>query len=184
MSDVDLSKFCARPDQRSNLSKPFSRAGYTWATDGMAIMLRVPLREDVPEIANASHAERVWTEGTGPFVPVVPFDIPKPCSIQCEVCNGRVTKHSCPDCTCACGICGGDGQIEELAAVSVGSSEISRRYAAAIMMLPALAVEVPKEKSDRMHFRFDGGEGVLMLLREHTESQSVVADLLTGAAKP
>ena len=179
---VDLSQFCAGEEGfRHHLSKPFSRAGYTWATDGK-ILVRVPIRDDVPDVDGAPHTERVWSDPKGNFVPVRAFHIPEPERMRCDVCDGRGTEHDCPDCTCKCDQCDGWGQMEEATFVSIGDGPtIQRRYAVKLMTLPGLEVEVPDPTIVRMHFRFIGGEGIAMLMRPGYQ-RTIVADLLKGCA--
>jgi hypothetical protein len=179
---IDLSKFCAEEGRRYHLGNPFSRAGYTWATDGK-ILLRVPLRADVPDVEGAPHTERVWSDAKGAFVPVQAFKVPDPERMQCDVCEGRGTMHDCPDCTCECDECEGTGQIEEATFVSIGDGPtMQRKYALKIMALPGLEVEVPELTVERMHFRFEGGEGIVMLMRPGYR-RAIVADLLKGCAE-
>lgn len=177
MSVIDLSRFCLKT--RLDLQAPFSRAGYTWATDGH-ILLRVPLRADVPEIDGAPHAERIFAEGVGHFSPVSPFELPDPETVECHACVGSGTEHDCPDCSCECDSCGGKGKIELLGEyVSIGKRFLGLRYAALIMTLPGLEVEIPSPDADHIHFRFDGGDGILMLIRAGSKGD-IVADLLKG----
>jgi hypothetical protein len=178
MAPINLQMFCASEENKYRLNSPFSRAGYTWATDGK-ILVRVPLREDVPEVGEAPHAEGAWTHADGAFVPVIAFDIPKADLMQCDMCDGRGTEHDCPNCECKCDECDGTGHVEEAVFVSIGKSAMQRKYAATIMALPSLEVEIPMPDAQRMHFRFDGGEGILMLMRP-ARSYDLVADLLTG----
>ena len=177
---IDLKQFCAAEGKGFHLDNPFSRASYTWATDGN-IMLRVPLRADVGEVEGAPHAERVWSDATGPFTPVRPFNLPDPQRVRCDGCEGRCTAHDCPDCGCMCEKCDGAGFVEEAAVVSIGEGRtMSRQYAEAIMTLPCLEVELIDPSSERLHFRFDGGDGIVMLMRPGYR-RAIIADLLKGA---
>jgi hypothetical protein len=177
MSVIELSRFCLKTEL--NLRAPFSRAGYTWAMD-RHILLRVPLRADVPEIDGAPHAERIYTDSVGQFCPVSPFELPDPGTVECDACYGRGTKHDCPDCSCRCDPCGATGKMKALRKyVSIGKSLLGLGYVALIMTLPGLEVEIPSPGADRMHFRFDGGDGILMLIRAGSKGD-IVADLLKG----
>jgi len=176
---ADLLKFCTT-SWRETLKSPFSRAGYTWATDGH-IMLRVALRDDVPENDDAPRVEKVWTDYNGEFVPVTPFKLPSPSEFECDACRGRGTKHDCPNCQCMCRQCAGSGKDGSNIFISVGPSAVSWRSAALMMTLPALEVEVPAVATqDRLHFQFAGGEGIVMLA-ELPHEVKIVADLLAGA---
>ena len=180
---IDLQKFCSTDKSRNHLHAPFSRGGYTWATNGH-IALRLPLREDIPENDQSPNIERVWRDGVGEYVPVTPWIVPKPDRKDCEMCDARGTLHECPSCTCECEECEGTGYVDEIQSVTVGSADIQAKYAALMMTLPGLAVIVPEKddtKSMMLHFRFDGGEGILMKLREN--SYACVGDLLKGASE-
>lgn len=56
---IDLSHFCyTEDDGRSYLKQPWSRGGFTYATNGH-VMVRVPRRADVPDNEAAPDGERV-----------------------------------------------------------------------------------------------------------------------------
>lgn len=174
--DVDLKRFCS--EDRNTLLEPFNRAGYTWATDGK-ILLRVPLRIDVPEREDAPHAERVWTKPTELLVPIKPFDLPVPSSVECAECSGRGTEHDCPDCSCECEVCEGKGRIDDQTYVSVGEhAAMPYRDALKILSLPGLEAEALTDVATRLHFRFRGGEGIVMLMHSMPSKHKIVADLV------
>lgn len=181
---LDLTKYCGDPVERPKISRPFSKDGYTWSTNGH-FMIRVPLRDDVPENHDAPNVVRAWTSAVGNdashkkvFASVTPFDLPSLGFMRCEECEGRGTIHNCPDCKCHCGECGGRGEIEEIKTVSVGAVLIQFRYARWLMELPNLSVSVPKTREAAVGFRFDGGDGLIMTYNGRIEE--AVADLLKG----
>ena len=55
---VDLSHYCGDEDDRPELSRPFSRGDYTYATNGH-ICVRIPRRADVPEIEGTPDASKL-----------------------------------------------------------------------------------------------------------------------------
>lgn len=166
---IDLMPFCSRDSFRSaSIGEPFSREEWTYATNGH-VMLRLPRRDDVPERADAPVAEKVW-----PTTPEPVFRAPKvsilpiPKEVECNACEGRGTKHDCPDCACVCKTCGGTGHVSDDAksAVRIGEIDIATRYARLLMTLPGLLISDPPKDAYVFQFRFDGGEGILMPLRE------------------
>lgn len=166
---IDLQQFCPRWAFREWMEKPFSRAGYTWATDGK-LMVRVPLREDVPEHPQAAHVERVWpanwpTEWRQPLRRALP-----PAEhVQCDACNGRGVKHRCPSCKCTCEVCQGTGDLEVMAAVVAGARAIQASYARLIVGLDWAEISPTAADDALLCFRFDGGEGIISLLNaKHT----------------
>ena len=182
-TEIDLRPFCAKSfDFRDDLAKPFSRFGFTWATNG-CIMVRVPRRDDVPEkegavkVATAFHTASL--PELVPFVPVSPVQFVAAPTKFCLHCTGRGKIHDCPACTCDCEGCGGSGRAPEMSCVSVGKGFIDRRYADLMLSLPGLEVKLPRRGDDSMGFRFEGGEGVLMLFRKG--KHPVDGDLMAGA---
>jgi hypothetical protein len=161
-----LKTFCARDRWGiTDLTRPFSRGEWTYATDGK-IIVRVPRVAEVTEFDAAPHEEPIWPKETPQsFVPVLVSELPKPEFERCVVCCGRGKEHDCQDCECTCEECEGSGQIEVDGAVSVGPGKLTEGHAKAIMALPG--AEVAPVAEGMMQFRFSGGEGVVMLLTKH-----------------
>lgn len=161
---IDLQQFCPKWAFAQWMEKPFSRAGYTWATDGK-MLVRVPLRTEIEEHPLAPDVERVWPK-VWPATWRQPKrrTLPAATWVRCDMCRGRGVKHRCPDCTCKCEECGGDGEIEKIQAVSVGERAIPLRYARLIVGLDWAELAHITADSDLLAFRFDGGEGIVTLL--------------------
>jgi len=60
-TSIDLSYFCSLELARPYIMQPWTRAGFTYATDGH-IMVRVPARADVPDNSEVPDAERVFRQ--------------------------------------------------------------------------------------------------------------------------
>lgn len=165
MADIDLTPFCEKPDgYREYLKRPFSRAGFTWATDGR-ILVRVPLRADVEENPKAPHAEKIIPDFAGvEFAPLPAVKWPKmPERDDCVACQGR--GHECPDCTCECVECDGMGKHMAAASVTVRGVLFNVDYIRLIMSLPGLEFTTKPKGYASSPFHFDGGIGVLMYMR-------------------
>lgn len=173
---VDLQQFCPKWAWSPWMEKPFSRAGYTWATDGK-LMVRVPLRDDVPEHPQAAHVERVWTEQWAEtWRQPLRRALPAAEMLSCDVCHGRGVQHECPACTCTCPTCAGEGALEIMRAVTVGARAIPLHHARIIIGLDWIEVSPPAVSDHLMMFRFEGGEGILSFL-EHNHDLEVVAEI-------
>lgn len=166
---LDLKPFCAEEkSRRQNISEPFSRAEFTYATNG-TLMVRVPRRDDVPERSNAPHAERVWPKEWRDDFRAVRFSrIANAERITCDGCEGRCTEHDCPDCSHECPTCGGEGTIEIASAVELGHREITPRAARLLQLLPEIKISLPATDDDNLlQFQFVGGQGILMMLKRN-----------------
>ncbi|MFA5348374.1 MAG: hypothetical protein WC294_09570 [Methanoregula sp.] len=158
---IDLKPFYQNPINEV-LSKPWSRGGYTFATDGR-IAIRVPEIESVPDNPNAPDVMKIWPKEPGEYI-ALPENIPP------------VTVDPCPWCCdyekdAVCEECNGTGFIEKAEFVRVGPTLYSNIYLNMIKDLPSLKFgsRVVK-KGDRRPtpaiFKFDGGEGLLMPIFE------------------
>ena len=167
-AQFDLSLFCASEQfGRTNLTTPFSRGNWTYATDGK-VMVRIPRRADIPERGDAPHVERIWPKEVPlQFVPVVPTRLPEREYVQCDMCDGRGSRHDCPDCQCRCEECQGEGLLEEAVAIGVGPELVTRRVAELLMALPD--AEIAPMAGAVMQFRFRGGDGIFTTLKPHTD---------------
>jgi hypothetical protein len=161
---IDLQPFCPKWAYAEWMEKPFSRAGYTWATDGK-LLVRVPLREDVPEHPMSAACERVWPQ-VWPEAWRQPLlrKLPGAEHVSCDVCDGRGYKHDCPRCTCTCRECNGDGQLEVMKAVMAGARAVSAANARLIIGLDWVEISPTVTGDHLLCFRFEGGEGIVSLL--------------------
>lgn len=167
---LDLQQFCGKEETRFYLMKPFSRGGFTWATNGH-ILVRVMLRPDIADVDQKFNVAKPLEgiEGRSFFRPS--FELPAaPTEIgQCETCEGRGFSHACPDCECVCNRCHGSGELdtEKLMSASIGPTAFALNYVRQMLSLPGIEIEeLPTEPSERPFlFRFQGGVGALMPMR-------------------
>lgn len=178
---IDLKPFCGDDFSRYYLQEPWSEGAYTYATNGV-ILVRVARRDDVPEtdatrFVNAAYLFR-RSEGSG-FVPLPHFDLPAAETVACPACDGSGRVHACCDCGHTCEACNGGGSVSSYEKISVGifGTPYNAKYAALLRDLPGIAVATnEKPLATPLHFKFDGGEGLLMPLSgsylTHVEAQS------------
>lgn len=169
----DLKKFCSTDECRPNIQQPFLRDGYVWATNGQ-ILVRISPIEDVLEYPTAPDVAGVFQKG---FVETsmrrlraenLP-DVLDP--IDCEDCDGRGSEHDCPSCNCRCEACDGTGMEnpEKFTSVDICGALFSLRYIRLLSELPDVMIPEKPVASilAPMPFKFDGGDGLLMGLKEH-----------------
>jgi hypothetical protein len=171
---LDLQPFCSTDEARWYLTKPFSRDGFTWATNGH-ILVRVPLRGNIPDIDKkfnqAKPIEGIETANF--FTPH--FNLPPAPSTSdpCPKCEGRGSKHDCPECDCECETCDGRGDLdpERIISTRIGATIYSLFYVRQMFSLPNVELSVAEAKPDEkpLLFRFDGGVGALMPMRREAE---------------
>lgn len=142
-----LQPFCGTDETRYVLQQPFARGDFTYATDGR-ILVRT---ERFPEMEN----ELTMSATDGMFTPQViaqslePMpELPAPIYDVCPEC-GQSTKD------------------EVRVAVTVGPRLISSIYLRKIAALPApVMIGVTGDNFTPARFTFDGGEGLIMPMRE------------------
>lgn len=174
MEKIDLKPFCSENDIRYYLNAPFSEGEFSYASNGH-ILIRVPRRDDVPEVDEKStmkgRVDKLLAEN--PFVAAVPIpDIPPPVEADCYCCNG----DGAHDYKCGgappydCGECDGTGkQMDEpgdstYPFVDVGGTHFAPKYLRLIKSLPGYQFSPIEGKASP--FKFDGGEGLLMPMRK------------------
>lgn len=166
---IDLSKFVAPPsDIRVNLRQPFSKGGFTYATDG-AIIVRVAYRPDVLEKDDAPNVEKLFSDHhTGAAFKPLPAvkwgKLSETKKQECRSCYGRGTEHDCPDCECECEDCDGTGTetVNIIATVSVRGATFKARYIKMISELPDCEFVTFSKDYAPNPFRFSGGIGLIM----------------------
>lgn len=195
---IDLQPFCSDASaKRPHLEQPWSRDGFTYATDGR-ILLRVS-REDYPAPENDKAPN---TDVVGPYnhselrywIPVP--ELPEPEVRACTLCDGTGKTRKCRECSgfgscecdCGhehdCGYCDGTGRrngedeececceagkITTTQTVNVGPALANSEYLRKIRTLPEVAIALPVEEYAPIAFRFEGGVGYLMPMRKGTE---------------
>lgn len=166
---LDLQQFCGTDETRHYLMKPFSRDGFTWATNGH-ILVRVALRPDVPDVDKKFNQNGPLKDIDGATFFRPKFDLPpKPAKGECPTCDGRGFAHDCPDCECQCETCDGSGESdgERLFSTSIGPKIFALNYVRQMLSLRGIELATLPETADEnpMLFRFDGGVGALMPMR-------------------
>lgn len=170
MAEIDLKPFCSTDPFRPYLMQPWSRGGYTYATNGH-ILVRVALRDDVPDNSKAPDAETVIAAcGKHDMRSLPKYMLPKEKLTPCEKCSGTGNRHPCPECTCgSCDSCDGNGVEFDDTSVAVGQASVAARYLRLLSRLPNIQVPHWPQAGGPMPFTFDGGTGVLMTMtRQYT----------------
>lgn len=187
---TDLSKFCD-PDHRI-LNRPWSAGDYTYASNGV-IIVRIPRQADVAKNIHIFDASPCFVEHTDDMVwhPVIGYK--KPDQIECDMCDGHGMDFVCPECDghgevhfendfhtydCDCNNCDGTGKIEicpECEGTGKADPTIVRAWfheASFNQAFLALLSDLPNCEMGmtgvaNLHpFRFDGGDGAIMPLRD------------------
>lgn len=177
MNASDLQPFCSTDESRPQLLIPFSRGAYTYATDAR-ILVRVSRIEDVGEeggldleainaAASIEGREPFYTEDLTQWqeVPEIRGRAFPACCSECAEGPRYEIKLNCPECK-------GTGVVEGFAPdqheMRVGNRLAAWHYLKKIKALPN--AEVSTEIGTKLApiiFRFTGGVGLLMPLREH-----------------
>jgi hypothetical protein len=180
---VDLSPFCGDEDGRPEFSQPFSRGEYSYATNG-AVCIRIPRRDDIPEIEGTPDPSVVFAENKDASYRRLIINLPDETEAKCPVCLGRGRLHPCPDCECRCLVCE-DGKVsaDSFTSVNVAGYSFAAHYVRVLIALPKLQVAKPirGRSGSMLPFRFEGGDGLLMGLHEPGETQ-IKARISTEAA--
>ena len=177
-----LKTYCSTDIQRKWVTKPFTVGDFTFATDGR-ILFRVPAIAEVPEDPDATKGSKgvmamLDKDVVNEYKPLPPFEPREPG--PCPGCDGRGKSEwvECPDCTerihldgqtIVCLECGGlgrrlkhdDGNIH-LLSVDLGGTWISVKYYEILSKLPKLTIATNMDATGPLHFKFDGGDGLLM----------------------
>lgn len=166
-----LQKFCSIDPTRQAIHQPWTRDGFTYATDGR-ILVRVPAMADVPENEQAPNADRLWPmsstwQVTGQPVPEHP---PEPFSTPCKECDGkgkwsetRGKRRVDSECT----ECDGTGSVVQAQPIAFGKHLLSDVYLRKLSLLPGVKwLHESTEENLPVRFTFDGGEGLLMPMRK------------------
>lgn len=130
MNAADLQKFCDDgTERRFGIGRPWSRGGYSYATDGH-IIVRLPRLEDVPESSDAPDAEKLFAEAlVTQWLPVPGCRMPAP--IPCRWCDG--TGRDPADRRYKCYDCRGTKTVpDELSALSIAGANFACRFLALI----------------------------------------------------
>lgn len=144
---IDLSHFVSLEDERPYIQQPWTRGGFTYATDGR-IMVRVPARIDVPENADAPDAERILSKlAFGENCSVKVPDLPPLRFAEEDISDPFESERRV--------------LIMLITTASFSGSVFNLRYLHLLRWLGAKAGRPDDEKSP-MPFIFDEGVGCLM----------------------
>jgi hypothetical protein len=169
---IDLQPFCADPEiYRRAINAPWSRDGYTFATDG-ALLIRVPYRA---EVEDREGAPQVMGNRIGAIFAREPadwFDIPEfppPASDECKECEGDGwvsprTQYNVYD-DQECKTCDGKGRVQQDKPVEIGGFYFADRLLTILRQLPNVKIG-PLGPNDAARVTFDGGDGLLMPRRK------------------
>lgn len=175
---LDLQQFCGDPksETRSWVLSPFRIGEFVYATDGVMLVRvdkGVAAAEELPDTVKykakliariEGYFARVNNFGFSSCVATLP---PRARPVECFDCRGRGHKHDCPDCTCECDGCDGDGlnDPEARTTVDFAGTILALSYVRKMLALPRVEVAIGSANSETAQpffFRFAGGEGALM----------------------
>jgi hypothetical protein len=209
MTAEDLKKFCSIEEHRPMLHEPWSRGGFTYATDA-AIIVRVPELRDVPQRPGAPEARNIFVEAGNDHHNAVYYPLPalpEPKTRLCDTCAGlrgvrRVSfdllepeDYLAPatlpigvdavEGVTRCPDCEGSGRVDVLQYIDIGARRFNVRYLALIAELPLVSAALfqtyaPSENWFPMKFLFaESGEGLLMPLRKDEKTDPLVVAVMT-----
>lgn len=167
---IDLQKFCSLEAlegewNSGKTGKPWTSGGFTYATNGH-LCVRLPAIPEIPDNKEAPNTaslpwDAVVTEDQWLKIDLLKFE-----QVDCEVCQRGEPIHRCPDCSCECENCD-DGKVFKDPVVKIGSKSVNPKYLKRIQELPnALVAPDATPKEQAIPFKFDGGQGLLMPMRD------------------
>ena len=189
---IDLSLFCAdRGVGRPDLSRPFSRLDWSFATDGH-IAVRMPRLPHIPP-GSVGIEEVFATVDFSGFLPaVIPQwdatqrDCPL-CAVSMRRCSACEEVH-CEDCDGPCEACDGNGLQPPGFSVNVHDGIFNAKYIRLIGGLPDLKIPPRYRWPEPLPFVFNGGCGLLMPMSRrdpkwwHVEAPVACLEELPGGA--
>lgn len=173
-SAIDLKQFCGDDDFRPYIRAPFRYKGHVYATDGR-VLIRVADNQSYQSSDKVAVEKVLDLDAPREFLrapATKQFPKKRPVEkVRCPDCDGRGTDHDCERCECTCYSCKGSGSIEEKPEVSTifGGQIFDLEYVRLLYTLPDL--EIAPNPADApmftpLFFRFTGGVGALMPMRE------------------
>ncbi len=165
---IDLQRFCSSEDSYMSpkTGRPWTRGDWTYATNGHVIVRLPEIAEitDNKEAPNATGLQwgSVVTDDQWMKIDHIKLEL-----VDCEECEGgEKTPHDCPDCSCECESCD-NGKVFDKSDVQVGSKKVQAKYLTLLQSLPGILVAPDATPAwECIPFKFDGGEGLLMPLRD------------------
>lgn len=180
---ADLQPFCSTENSLEYLRRPWSKEGFTYATNGH-VLIRVPRLSDVPENDKAPNTDKIFagTADQTATQKIPTAKIPKGRTFECVSCEGRGTEHDCPDCTCECEECGGVGRSEEQISAGILGAIYSAKYIRQLLTFPGLRFSSSPPVDGPARFVFDGGEGAIMPMRAAYQKHREIVPARAAAA--
>jgi hypothetical protein len=163
----DLMKYCLNDpcSAYQELSQPWSRGDYTFATEGH-IMIRIPRLPDVPEYIGKIDVGAVWPKEMMAESCDIP-DHTQPQFVNCPQCDGKGTciyEAGDPPETCDC--CDGYKMIPLYSKIEINGVFFSDHLLSLIKDLPDIKIYPVKMTQSLTYppsyFKFDGGDGLIM----------------------
>lgn len=155
MTRENLKPFCISPDWgRVELEEPFSRGGFSYATNGH-VLIRVPRLVDVTSERGPA-SDDLFVRA---FSPSEWLDVPDtgaPVMVRCEYCRGAAG---------GCDECDFTGRIEPYTPIGVGDQFFQAKYLRLLRTLPGVKIG-PTCQMKAARFQFDGGDGLIMPCRD------------------
>lgn len=164
-----LKEFCCTDEDRPSIQTPWSEGMWSYASDGR-IMVKIPRDVNIPENPKApTRLHEVWKAFPDGEVDWMPLpEIPeKPDPERCGECLG---SGRCI-CSCEhehdCGQCDGTGEKEVIQSIHYGVRRMNCDYLRLIERLPnPLCAVAYGDKHTALAFKFDGGTGLVMPIKQ------------------
>lgn len=164
-----LKTFCGEDETRAVLMEPFTIGEFTYATCGrMAVRVPAVLGLPVPDyplpVESVEKAMRGYSDRETGWQPA-PTEIPH---TDCGKCYGtKQCECHCCDNVHPCGYCDGAGEIPDI--MQIGAQKFNGKFIKKLLALPNCEVlpnDINAPIETPLSFRFDGGIGLLMGIRE------------------
>lgn len=155
-----LMPFCSTDETLPSICQPWTRDGFTIATDGR-ILIRVPALADVPENAAApDYMKSVWNsfDDKAEFAPLP--SLPPIVSEKCEECGGNGISEGM-----TCEEYDGEGSFEKPEGMDIGSRILDALFLRKIAALTNPVIAMTGDKLSAASFKGDGFEGLLMPIK-------------------
>lgn len=180
LNPQELIPFCSTDETRPSLGQPYTRGGYTYATDGR-VAVRVAAIEGIPDVEKAPDCEggvfRGFPPSGAPWHPI-PTDLPElPEGPACPECKGTAEaqwsyrdrhgekyerRFECP-------VCNGEGvTASDPVPMLWNGLRLNARFVAKFAALPGpVEFQAPSEPGGPVRVRFNGGIGLFMPMLPH-----------------
>jgi hypothetical protein len=196
MTIEQLQKFCTRDELRPSMQQPYTIDKHTYATDGVVIiripaMNEVPFIQSAPDpepLFVKCEVESFTSDLShipGPTMTVCPTCLGKKRLEECNKCEGAGEHvcecghhHDCESCdglgdvpsdnptADECDSCDGIGQVAKRQEVHIGPRKFNLQRLELVRHLPTFRIADSGSSSTGAYFTFEGGDGILMPLRQ------------------